>query len=141
MIRRDFDPQTVNRIANHPAIYSDFALPGCGPLDFAEVARRTEDHVILTDGEAVAAICEWSAPGVWQVHIMATPAARGARARDALAEARDWMFDFGARMLWAQVPVNKPHVGRMASMVGFTRCGLGHLPIVGPVEYYEVVKW
>lgn len=141
MIRRETDAALINRIANHPAVYSDFAMPGCGSLDFAEVARRTDDHVILTDGEAVAAICEWSAPGVWQVHVMAMPDARGAPARDILAAARDWMFAFGARMLWAQVPVNKPHVGRMASMVGFTRCGLGHLPIVGEVRYYEAVKW
>lgn len=140
MIRREVDSALVNRIANDPSVAPTFGMPDCGPMDFREVIERRDDHVVLSDGAAVVAICEWSAPRVWQVHAMALPEARGRHAVQAFREAADWMFEReGARLLWAQVA--QRHVAQCARMVGFRRTGGGFHHVLGAVDYYEAERW
>ena len=140
MIERVFDAELLNRIANAPDVAATFGLPGAGRMDFTEVASRTDDHVILTDRLAVAAVAEWTSPGCWQVHIMAREPARGEWALARFREARDWMFDFGARQLWCQVATESRHTSLVARMVGFRPAGSGVHPVIGPVGYYEVTR-
>lgn len=139
-IYRDLSADAINRIANAPDVAATFARPGFGLMNFVEVASRHDDHVILTDGLAVAAIAEWSAPMVWQVHIMAREGARGGYARDRFRECVAFMFDGLADRLWAQIDQNGHHVSRMARMVGFRATGSGCSPAIGPVTYWEARK-
>ena len=141
MIHRDFTPDALNRIANAPDVAPTFGFTNGGRMDFGEVAARTADHVILTDGLAVAAIAEWSAPGVWQVHIMARAEARGGYARDRFRECVAWMWAHGASHLWAQVGAKSRNTSLLARMVGFCPAGSGHHPVIGAVDYFEARRW
>lgn len=141
MIFRDHSPETINRIANSPDVAPTFGFANGGRLDFGEVAMRTDDHVILTDGIAVAAVAEWSAPRVWQVHIMARKSARGAYARDRFRECVEWMWREGAAMLWCQVDAKSRHTSLLAHMIGFRPVGTGRHPVIGPVRYFEARRW
>jgi hypothetical protein len=105
VIRRHFDAELHNRIANHPAVRPTIGYKP-GPLDFSPLFEASEHYVLLSDGDGAAAIFEWSAPGVWTGHSAFLPESRGKYGVAAGRAMLRWMFDeMNVRMLWGMTPV------------------------------------
>lgn len=127
---RTFDAELINGIANSPGVPE---LLGAEAFDFT-VALRDEATIFLHNQGAVA-ICEWSAPRVYQCHLLFAPQCRGRRALKAAGEMRDFMFANPADMLWGQPPVSNKAGRKLIRALGFTHAGFGEHPLVGAVEF------
>lgn len=125
---RTFDAELVNRIANSPGVPE---LLGAEAFEFSASIR---DHIFLHHEGAIA-ICEWSAPRVYQCHLLFSPECRGRRAVRAAIAMRDFMFANHADMLWGQPALANAPARKLIRMVGFEPAGEGDHPMVGPVEY------
>lgn len=98
------DAALHNAIANDPAVRPTLGYHE-GATDFSPLLENPESYVLLSDGEGVAGVFEWTAPGVWQGHTMIRPASRGRRAiRHGKAICRYMFEKKQARMLWGMAP-------------------------------------
>lgn len=127
---RTYDADLVNRIANAPGVPE---LLGAEAFDFT-VAIAVSTNIFLHCRGAIA-ICEFSAPRVYQCHLIFSPSCRGIKALRAAAEMRDFMFANHADMLWGQPAVSNRAGRKLIRMLGFEPAGFGENPLVGPVEY------
>jgi hypothetical protein len=125
------DPAIVNAVANIPCVAR---LLGADSFDFTEAMNR-EENVFLRCGEGIA-LCEWSAPRVYQCHLIFRPLkfARGAIA-SAIAM-RDFMLDRYADLLWGQPSKANLTAIKLILRTGFLPAGDGLNPLVGPVSYF-----
>lgn len=144
---RDFDATVHNRIVNHPAIKPHFMM--ADPLndfriDFADLAERPDHYVLLHNGRSsgdlradAAMIFDWSAPDVWEAHLLFLPSCRG---RDALAAVQDFgrtMFEeVGARLLWGQITAGNRGARWFARQIGGKTRGGTHHHIFGLSELF-----
>lgn len=120
MIRRETDPDLVNRIANHPSVWPHVASHGQA-LDFASAFPASQSGaVILTNGEDAAMVFEQTADRIWQVCTMFQDTCRGAKAREVGAAMRDYMKPF-ADLIFGKVPDNLPHAKRFYADLGGER--------------------
>lgn len=126
---RTFDAELVNAIANAPGVPELFSVEA---FDFTDALRNEETLFLLHDG--ALAIFEWSAPRVYQAHLIFGPYCRGRRALSAAAAIRDFMFEHHADMLWGQPPLARPQSCKLVRMLGFQHAGYGFHPIVGKTE-------
>lgn len=106
MIRRECDPEVVNKLA--------------GGLDFSEVLSEPL-HICLIEGEN-GAIFAWRGPGTYEAHVFFS-----VRGRDALelgwrmlAHMRE---HHGAQKFWTLVPVESRHVKMFARLLGWESKG------------------
>lgn len=129
---RTFDADLINGIANSPGVPE---LLGAESFDFSE-ALKLDSNIFLTTAGAVA-ICEWSAPRVYQCHLIFAPSCRGRKALSAAGEMRDFMFDNHADMLWGQPPLANVPARKLIRLLGFEHSGYGENPLVGKVEYFS----
>lgn len=127
---RTFDAALVNRIANSPGVPE---LLGAAAFDFT-VALDLKTNIFLHYGGAVA-ICEWSAPRVYQCHLIFGPECRGRRAVRAALVMRDFMLEHHADMLWGQPAIGNRAGRKLIRMAGFGPAGFGENALVGAVEY------
>lgn len=122
------EPEVVNAIANHPSASMGLEL------DFTP-AMANDRNVFFADS-GFCAMFIWSAPGVYECHISATPEARNAslypKGRAMLA----YMRDRGAVMIWGQPLVTNRAAICYIRRMGLKSAGFGHNPIIGPVEYF-----
>lgn len=120
-IQRTTDAALVNAICNHPAV-----LPGLG-LGFDSVdltALLANPRNICLVGKHGGAILVWSGPGIYDAHDFILPEGRGAWAKRACGMILDMMFDgYGARMVWAQTPVENRACRMFNRMLGFKSQG------------------
>lgn len=138
MIQRETEAGLLNRIANDAEVRQKAFIGMMYPnmeLDYASVFDDTR-NVILSDGEAFAAIFKWTSPGVYECHIMALADARGAgmmkSARDMLA----YMKDHGARVVWGQPSIYNKAAVCFIRRMGLRASGYGNDPFIGEVQYF-----
>ena len=112
-----------NRLANLPEIRPTLGYHD-GVTDVTELLDHPDAYVLLSVGDGVAAIFEWSAPNVWQSHSMV---ATGARGRQAIAACRAmclYMFEvIGARFLWGMTPLRNRAACMFNALIGFKKTG------------------
>ena len=125
MIIRATTAGVHNYIANHPEVKPTFGYQA-GMADLSPLLEYPDQYIFLHDNEGAASIFEWSAPDVWQGHSMFLPRVRG---KDGIRSAKamlQWMFDYGARIIWGMTPTSEDF--RRAHMfnrlIGFEACGL-----------------
>ena len=127
---RTYDADLVNRIANSPGVPE---LLGAEAFDFT-AAIGVPTNIFLHHRGAIA-ICEFSAPRVYQCHLIFAPECRGRKAVRAAIEMRDYMFAHHADMLWGQPAIDNEAGRKLIRMAGFQPAGFGENPLVGKVEY------
>lgn len=132
---RVFDAAEHNRIANLPDVRPSFAWVE-GEVSFDAEIADTDHYVFLIEGGA-AAIFEWSAPGVWQVHTLASPECRGKAAIDAGLRMIAWMQEQeGARMLWGMTPLGNSAARMFNRLIGAKSAGLREHHVCGETELF-----
>lgn len=132
---RVFDAAAHNRIANHPEVRPSFAWFE-GEVTFDDQAADVDNYVFLLDGDA-AAIFEWSAPRVWQVHTLALPDVRGAAALASGRRMIAWMrAEMGARTLWGMTPIANRAARMFNRLIGAKSAGFREHHVTGPCELF-----
>lgn len=117
MIRRETDPELINRIANHPAV-RPYIAPGDHSLDFSSIfPSRQTGVVILSNGEDAAMMFEQTADRVWQVSTAFEPSCRGQKAREVGSEMREYMRPW-SDIIFGKVPDALPHAKRFYEDLG-----------------------
>lgn len=124
MIRRHFDAELHNAIANHPEVKPTLGY-NQDYTDLTSLLDHPEAYVLLSDGEAACSVFEWSAPGVWQGHSFFLPHVRGKRGVVAGKAMCDFMFDQGAKMLWGMTPLQNRAAQMFNRLLGFKEAGEG----------------
>jgi len=139
VIYRATDAAFHNLIANHPEVkpticyHDDYA-------DFTPVFEQPEHYILLHDGEGAASCFEWSAPGIWQGHSMFLPERRGKEGIQSGKDMVAWMFDYGARMIWGQTPLDNRPAQMFNRLIGFKANGTGTHHVAGPVRYFVLER-
>lgn len=129
------DPAIVNAIANIPEVSRSISADGeAFEFDFSQ-AIANPANIFLLDGGV--GIFEWSAPRVYQWHVIFPPSCRGRAAIEAVKRMRDYMMANHANMIWAQPKVSSKAVIWLALHIGMKPCGTGVNSAVGPVAYYS----
>ncbi len=126
---RTYDAELVNRIANSPGVPE---LLGAESFDFT--AALQDPSNIFLHHEGAVAICEWSAPRVYQCHLLFDPSCRGGRAVRAAIAMRDFMLDHHADMLWGQPALENVAGRKLIRLAGFKNAGFGTFPANYPVQ-------
>jgi len=128
------DPAIVNDLANIPEVSRSISLDGeVAEFDFSD-AIANPANVFLSEGGGVA-MCIWSAPRVYEAHIIFHPESRGRAAINACIAMRDHMMANHADMLWGQPKLTNRAAIWLIRQAGFVCAGHGENPIVGPVQY------
>lgn len=123
---RTLDVGRINELANHPDVAP---LLGGEAFDFT-AAVASPQNIFLDHGGGVA-ICEWSAPRVWECHLMFDPDCRGRQAIAAASAMRDFMFEHHADMLWGRPDVSNRAARWHIRQLGFRNAGFGVHPFHG----------
>lgn len=153
---RTFDATAHNFIANHPQTIRALEWnPDKGPLVFDKLAadpafyallhngtrdiafEEVEGGVFPADFPTLALIFEWSAPGIWQVHTMSRPEARGTLVEDAKRLMYEMFVQHGADMIWGQTPITNIAARKFNVKIGAEIAGQGLHHVSGPVEYFR----
>lgn len=117
MVRRETDPELINKIANHPSVWPFIARHG-EPVDFAPAFPMTQTGVVvLTNGEDAAMVFEQTAERAWQVLTMFQDTCRGEKAREVGKAMRDYMAPH-ADLIFGVVPNNYPHAKKFYEALG-----------------------
>jgi hypothetical protein len=118
MIRRETDARHLNAVANHPAVLPFVSLPGQDAIDLAPVVADRRNIALACEGGGF--VCVWQEPGIYEVHSLFLPEARGVGARAAAREAIHGMFLQGDAMeLLTKVPVGNVRAEALARRCGF----------------------
>jgi hypothetical protein len=130
---RIYDASIVNEIANIPEVSRELSVDGeeC-EFDFSD-AIASRSSVFLHCGGGVGMFF-WSAPRVYECHILFPPDKRGANAFQACLAMRDEMMGM-ADMLWGQPKLSNRKAICLIRRLGFSPAGIGENPIIGPVQY------
>lgn len=139
MIYRATDARLHNRIANDPLVKPLLGY-NQGRTDFTPLLDHPEAYVLLSDGKGAAAIFEWSAPDVWQVHVMVLPEYRGLAAVRAAHEMIDFMFMSGAKMLWGMTPIAHKPALMFNRLIGAEPAGGGEDAAGVQVQFFKVER-
>lgn len=97
---------------------------------YPELERNLSDdrHIVLLDGMS-AALFEWSAPGVYEGHMIFLPPVRGRLAIErGRAFLREMAGNYGARMIWGRVLVRNRAARWISRQMGLVSHGVerGH---------------
>jgi hypothetical protein len=126
-IMRIHDPDIVNEIAEK--ITDRLG----GLYDFSEPISNPK-NIFLQDGGVAA--CIWSAPRVYECHLLFPPECRGRQAVDASRRMGDYMMAYHADMLWGKPPeADKPACWHIRQ-AGFVEQSRGYDPAMGAVVYF-----
>lgn len=134
---RVFDASAHNAIANHPSVRPSFPWVE-GTVSFDEEVRLVDAYVfLLNDRQDAAAIFEWSAPRIWQVHILFLPSCRGRSGMMAARQMADFMHEeMGASSIWGQVSVHQRGARLFSRLLGATSVGFRKHPVTGECELF-----
>jgi hypothetical protein len=132
---RVFDASAHNRIANHPDVRPSFGWFD-GEVSFDAEVADTDNYVFLLDGDC-AAIFEWSAPGVFQVHTMSLPGSRGKGVIEAGRRMVGWMREhMSARMIWGLTPRDNRAARSFNRLMGAKVVGERTHPVTGLCDLF-----
>lgn len=140
MIRRlttEEESHEVDAIANDAVVRETMFLGMVYPqhdLFWDDVVKDTKNYVLIEDG--FCAVFAWTAPDVYECHIMALKQSRGAFMFDAGKRMLSYMKDHGARMVWGQPSIYNRGAICYIRRMGLTARGVGNHPIVGDVQYF-----
>jgi hypothetical protein len=104
-------------------------------LDFSDAVADARNFA-LTDDAGFAAIFQWSAPRVYECHIMGTKVARGTNAMQSGREMLAYMKTQGARLVWGRPSIYNRAAICFIRRMGLKSEGVGSDPFVGEVEYF-----
>lgn len=122
MTERTFDAFAVNAVCNHPAVLPSLSL-GHGEVDVSDLLANHRNVAFLSDRGG--ALFHWNAPGVYAAHDFFLPEGRGAWALRASREMLGVMFrDYGARLIWAETPVENRACRMFNRWLGFKSEGV-----------------
>jgi hypothetical protein len=131
---RTFDPAVPNRLANLPEVAAKLC-PGGEEMNFDFSDAIADPRNIFLFEDQCCAICIWSAPRVYECHIMKFPGAGVRSSIAAFKRMRDFMMKDHADMLWGQ-PAIANKAGRwLIRQIGFKHAGFGSHPMIGEVAY------
>jgi hypothetical protein len=136
MIWRETDPARINAIANDPTVRELMFLGMIHPqnaLDFSD-CLASEKAIALVDDAGFCSIFQWSAPGVYECHIMARKAARGAGMIRSAREMLAYMKERGARLVWGQPSIYNRAAICFIRRMGLKSAGFRSDPLLGDVE-------
>lgn len=131
------DPAIVNALANQPDVSEGIKIGAIWTdqfMDFGPVVEN-ERNVTLMDG-GFCAMFVFSAPGVYECHIMALPEYRGGFAFEAGRRMLDFMRGHGARMVWGQPSIHNRAAICYIRRMGLKPAGFAHIPVMGDVQYF-----
>lgn len=128
---RVFDAELVNRMANAPGIPETL---GAERFDFTDAIADQSNIFLLCDG--ALGIFSWSAPRVYEGHLIFSQECRRRRAVNAAAVIRDTMLSSHADMIWAQPPLTLAPIRKLLRLIGFEHAGFATHPLVGEVERF-----
>lgn len=155
---RTFDPSVHNTLANHPQTvrwleWNPEDHPETDGFLMLDNLFEDPNYIMLHNGDreltaedvlagaplpSLALIFEWSAPGVWQVHTISHPDARGG---NLAAEAKKLLFEMftehDADMIWGMVARHNVRGLKFFPKIGGQSCGYGHHFVAGDVEYFR----
>jgi hypothetical protein len=127
---RVYDANFVNAIADRCedrlGEFRDFTIP-----------ISNQSNIFLHDLGIAA--CIWSAPEVYECHLLYPPEFRGRAAIAASKRMADFMMNNHAKMLWGQPPSHDAAACWHIRQVGFDFVGFGHHAVVGDVSYFRKV--
>lgn len=110
------DAREFNRIANHPSVHPH--VMATGPIDLTDLLA--DDYNVGFLGEDCAFLAHCHEPGVFEVHSMALPSARGRHVYDcAMAAIRCMFVATPARELLTRVAVDNLAALALTRKVGF----------------------
>jgi hypothetical protein len=135
MVRREADPDFINRIVNSAAVRPFIDYSGTdAPLDYsAAVGRPAEVGIVwLSDGEDALSAFALSAERTYQVHIFFGERCRG---RKAISTAKEMLAEIEpyANVIWGMIPLGNRHTRWFARQVGFLDVGRDETEAEGPV--------
>ena len=123
LVVRTTDAAVVNAVFNHPAVFPTLSLGVEGPLDMSPLLESPRNLCFM--GEHGGAILVWTGPGVYDAHDFILPEGRGRWAKIACRQILDLAFDtYGARMVWAQTPVENRACRMFNRILGFRSQGV-----------------
>ncbi|MEG3124786.1 hypothetical protein [Sphingomonas sp. GB1N7] len=155
---RSYDPSALNTLANHPdtvrwLLWNPADHPETEGFLLLDNLFEDERFIILHNGDrdltmedvmagaplpSLALIFEWSAPGVFEVHTMSHPHARGGNLVDEMKGLLHEMFtEWDADLIWGQVSADNPRALKFFPKIGGVSCGIGHHHVAGDVEYFR----
>lgn len=121
MLERCYDVARINAVGNHPDVRPYVGHAELGELDFADAVADEKNWFLM--GEHGGYILAWSAPDVYEVHVMILPDGRGKWA----AKARQFTIDYAIKnkvdMLWARIALNASSVSLYARRGGMQPTG------------------
>jgi hypothetical protein len=135
-ICRTFDAAPVNAFCNHPEVLPTLSL-GKGVID---VSAAMEDHRnVFMIGVHGGAMFHWSAPGVYDAHDFFLPEGRGTWALRISRAMIGTMFKtHGARMIWAQTPIENRACRMFNRWLGFKSDGVSMVRLMPDADPQEV---
>jgi hypothetical protein len=93
MIRREFDAEYINMVANHPSVRGGAKIDMLGhDADFSELVANLDNLLLVYDGGCFLLIDKGY--GVYEVHTMALKHGRGKRLRSMVLEMLEYLFGF-----------------------------------------------
>lgn len=117
MIGRTFDPEPINRICNHPAVFDRTAAGHPGPLDMTPVVSDRKNIVFV--GEHGAIVFAPVGGGVFEAHATVLPSGRGEWTLRAGCEAVRRMFEeYDAAAILFPCPPGNVQAKAGAQMLG-----------------------
>lgn len=126
MTWRTYDAAAVNAIANHPDVLPGLAMGG-DSVDVTTLLADRRNVAFL--GEHGGALFHRTAPDVYAAHDFFAPEGRGRWALAASREMLRTMFlEYGARLIWAETPVENRACRMFNRWLGFASRGVCSAP-------------
>lgn len=127
IVSRCYDAAAINAVCNNPSVLPNLSL-GRGLIDAADLLSNTRNVAFL--GEYGGALFHWNAPGVYAAHDFFLPEGRGQWALRASREMLARMFrEYGARLIWAETPIENRACRLFNRWLGFKSEGLSDTPL------------
>lgn len=126
MTARTFDAPAVNAICNHPLVLPGLSL-GAESIDVTDLLADRRNLAFM--GAHGGAVFHWTGPRIYAAHDFFLPEGRG---RWALAASREMLSrvfaEYGARMVWAETPVENRACRMFNRWLGFKSLGVALVP-------------
>lgn len=138
MIARVQDPTLVNAIANEATVRQMMFVGMMYPLhdlDFSDCLENKQ-NICLVDEKGFCSIFQWSAPGVYECHIMAPKSARGASCMASAREMLAFVRNEGARLVWGRPSIYNRAAICFIRRMGLKSAGFGTDAAAGDVQYF-----
>lgn len=138
MIQRVENPELVNAVANEATVRQLMFVGMMYPLhdlDFSDCVGNKQ-NVCLMDDKGFCSIFQWSAPGVYECHIMAPKSARGASCMKSARKMLTYMRNHGARLVWGRPSIYNRAAICFIRRMGLKSAGFGTDAAAGDVQYF-----